>query len=158
MGLFDNKGKKVREALELGFKCHEKGNLYQAEKEYIKALHLDPKNGEAHLKYGDLLRMSERPQAAEKEYRIAIECQADFAEAHSELGEMLHRQGNFVDAEKEYRTAIDCKSHYVTARINLGTLLMDKGRFTEARDMYSEALQLTRDPQLRAFIEQKLLA
>ncbi len=158
MELFDKKRKKFNQALEIGFKYHEKGNFYKAEEEYIKALRLDPKHSEAHLKYGDLLRMTERPRAAEKEYRFAIDCQPNFAEAYCALGEILHHQGNIDEAEKAYRKAIEIKNHYVTPRINLGTLLMDRGRFTEARDMLSEALQHARDPQLRQLIEQKLMA
>lgn len=158
MGLLDSKPKKIRQALELGFKYHEKGNFYKAEEEYIKALRIDPKNGEAHLKYGDLLKMTERPRAAEKEYRLAIECEPSLAEAHSALGEILHHKGHVDEAELEYRKAIQIKSHYVTPRINLGTLLTDRGRFTEARDIYKEALTYAKDPQLRQLLEQKLMA
>jgi Tfp pilus assembly protein PilF len=156
LGFLTSKSKQIQEALENGFKYHERGDYYNAEKEYIKALKIDHKNSETHLKYGDLLRMTERPRAAEKEYRSAIEYQPNFAEAHSALAELLHRQGNIEEAEKEYRKAIDIKNHYVTPRINLGTLLMDQGRFTEARDMLNEALKVAKDPQLRAYIQQKL--
>ena len=158
MGLLTSKTKQIREALDKGFKYHERGDLFNAEKEYIKALKIDHKNSETHLKYGDLLRMTDRPRAAEKEYRLAIEYQPNFAEAHSALGEILHRQGKIQEAEKEYREAIKSKDHYVTPRINLSTLLMDQGRFTEAQDMLNEALKVTKDPQLKEYIQQQLQA
>jgi Tfp pilus assembly protein PilF len=156
LGFLTSKTKQVREALDRGFRYHERGDYFNAEKEYIKALKIDHKNSETHLKYGDLLRMTERPRAAEKEYRHAIEYQPNFAEAHSALAELLHRQGKIEEAEKEYRKAIENKNHYVTPRINLGTLLMDQGRFTEARDMLNEALKVAKDPQLIDYIQQKL--
>jgi len=156
LGFLTSKSKQIREALDKGFKLHERGDFYNAEKEYIKALKIDHKNSEAHLKYGDLLRMTERPRAAEKEYRHAIEHQPNFAEAHSALGEILHRQGKIAEAEQEYRKAIESKEHYVTPRINLSTLLMDQGRFTEARDMLNEALKVAKDPQLIQYIQQQL--
>jgi Tfp pilus assembly protein PilF len=156
LGLLTSKSKQIQEALDKGFTYHEQGDFFHAEKEYIKALKIDHKHSEAHLKYGDLLRMTERPRAAEKEYRYAIEYQPNLAEAHSALGELLHSQGKIDEAEMEYRKAIENKNHYVTPRINLGTLLMDQGRFTEARDILNEALQVAKDPQLRQYILQKL--
>ena len=98
------------------------------------------------------------PRVSDSYYRLAIEYQPNFAEAHSALGEILHRQGKIQEAEKEYREAIKSKDHYVTPRINLSTLLMDQGRFTEAQDMLNEALKVTKDPQLKEYIQQQLQA
>ncbi len=154
MGLFSKKkaGKLVEEGMEL----HRIGNLRGAEVKYVQSLSFDPNSIEAHLNYGDLLKVTQRPKAAEIEYRKAMIMDPERGEPHASLGSLHHSQGRHEEAEAEYNKAYDLQPGNINVQLNLAQLYMDTTRYTEMKKMYSYIFPKIKDPKLKAFIEDRM--
>jgi tetratricopeptide (TPR) repeat protein len=136
--------------------CQTQKDLKKAEELFVKAISIYDKSAEAHLLYGDLLKVLDRFKEAEKEYRRSIELAPRIAESHGALGELMHRMGNKADAEKEYKMSITLNPYYVNSYLNLATLYQDGAAFESMRKIYQQALPYVEDPAIRRQIEDKL--
>ena len=145
--------KKAKQLMDDGLAYQDKGNMFEAEKNYLAATKICPSFGEAHLRYGDLLGQTDRPNAAVTEYTLAFENQPEFAEAMTALGDLYSKNNEGERAIEAYTKAVNCKKMYIFAYINLGTHLMNNGQFGEAQDTFKKALEKTTDPDLRKQIE-----
>ncbi len=140
--------KKAKQLMNEGLMLQNAGNYFEAEKRYLAATKICPSFGEAHLRYGDLLAQTERPNAAVTEFNLAIENQPEFAEAMTALGDLYGKYNEKEKAIEAYKQAIDCKKLYIFAYINLGTHYMNNGQFGEAQNTFKQALDKTDDPEL----------
>ena len=129
----------------------DKSRLYkEAEKEYGKALDINPKSHSAHKRLTNLLVKSGRNEETEKEYRKAIEIKPDCAEAHINLGYLLvllgkmgkneDRKGRYDEAEREYRKALQINPDDEDALICFGILLEKLDRNKEAEICYKKVI------------------
>ncbi len=145
--------KKAKILMDDGLAYQDKGNMFEAEKCYLAATQICPSFGEAHLRYGDLLSQTERPNAAVKEFTLAFENQPEFAEAMTALGDLYSKYNEGEKAVEAYTKAVNCKKMYIFAYINLGTHYMNNGQFGESQDTFKKALEKTTDPELRKEIQ-----
>ncbi len=76
-------------------------NLPEAEKEYKKALELDPEYFEAHLEYGKSLELQGRMNAALAEFAEAAKLRPDSPEPHTSLAEIYAQIGEVGKANRE---------------------------------------------------------
>src|SRR5207244_4440938 len=95
--------------------------LQEAEREYHKAIELEPGYSTAHNELGGLLANSGRLAEAEAEFRKAI----DLANPSSEVGRLnlamlMTRAGRLTEAETEYRKVLDVNpAHPISAALTL---------------------------------------
>ncbi|MDY6864550.1 MAG: tetratricopeptide repeat protein, partial [Halobacteriota archaeon] len=78
------------------------GDFENAEKEYGKAIRIDPDYAAAHNNLGVLFKDLKRYEEAEKEYGKAIRIDPDYAAAHNNLGVLFKDLKRYEEAEKEY--------------------------------------------------------
>ncbi len=140
--------KKAKQLVSEGLDLQNEGDMFEAEKRYLAATKICPNFGEGHLRYGDLLAQTERPNGAVKEFNLAIDSQPDFAEAMTALGDLYAKYHEKEKAIAAYEKAINCKKLYIFAYINLGTHLMNNGQFGEAQDTFEKAIKKTDDPDI----------
>ena len=96
-----------------------------------KAVHLEPRDVEAHNNLGSTLHEMGRLDEALANYTQAIALKPDYAEAHSNLGNTLQELGRLDEALASYKQAIALKPDYAEAHSNLGKTLLKLGRHQE---------------------------
>lgn len=119
--------------------------LAEAEREYLKAIELDPEFVWVHLRLGSLLHQLKRYEEAEREYRKAIELGPGFAMPHYNLGILFRGLKRYDEAEREYRKAIELDPKDADPHNNLGDLFRDLKRYDDAERESRRAIEL--DPK-----------
>src|SRR5712691_11275175 len=72
-----------------------------AQREFKRALDLDPQNGETHLRYGFVLEVNGRFPEAEREIRTALSLHTTFATAETALMGLYFMMGDCARVEQE---------------------------------------------------------
>ena len=111
-----------------------------AEREYRRAIALDPNEPTAHLWYGLLLEQVGRFDEAIVERRRAVEL--DPLAANAGLASALRRAGRFDEARAAYHDVIDHHPGYWQAHDGFGRLLEDSGSIAEAIPEFERAAAL----------------
>jgi tetratricopeptide (TPR) repeat protein len=137
--------------VDLGVSLANEGVYEEAEKEFRRAIRIDPDMFIAHYNYGVILGRMNRLKEAENAYKKAIELAPKIGLAQNNLGIILTKSRKYEEAEETYRDAIKklpSTSPYLSiAHLNLGKLLCDLRRYDEAEIEYNEAKRL--DPNLK---------
>lgn len=111
------------------------------EREFLRALDLDPDSEEAHLQYAELLWGMGRLDESLRETgrALALDRAPIFLDAH---GFVLHMNGRLEEAEAmlEEGLAIDTAGHVHFLRTVLANLMLFDGRYREAIDRFSSYL------------------
>jgi Tfp pilus assembly protein PilF len=113
---------------------------------YLEALHLDPRNAEAHNNLGAVYRALNDPRSAEAAYRRALELDARYAQAWSNLGALLGAQGRVREAIDALQRAAQLDPGNAGAKINLAIQYRAAGLLTEAKRLLEEVLR--EDPSI----------
>src|SRR5690349_9220464 len=93
----------VSSALEAGIRCHDAGNLLEAERYYARVLKLDPRHAKATYLLGLLAQQVGKHELAVQILSSAIKLDARQPTFHCVLAESFRAQGNHRDAIASYR-------------------------------------------------------
>jgi tetratricopeptide (TPR) repeat protein len=104
---YTDKADAARVQLNLGTCLAKRGRLPEAEKEFRRAVELQPKLAEAHFSLGLSLVQQGKNQEAISSFRAAVDLKPDYAQAWGSLGLTLQREGEFADALKALRKSRD---------------------------------------------------
>lgn len=111
------------------------GNMPKAERFFIKAINLNPKNPEIRNNYGSFLCETNRPQAAVKQFLTAVADPLyktpEFA--YTNAGICLRKTNNDTQAEQYFRTALKKKSSFPSALLEMAKLYNDKKNYPRAQ-------------------------
>jgi tetratricopeptide (TPR) repeat protein/SAM-dependent methyltransferase len=129
----------------LGVTLQQMGHLYEAEKNYKKAVAIKSDVKEAHYNLGIVYQQLGQVTNAEKSYLNAIANDSDYAEAYSNLGNCLQELGKLEDAEKNYNKAIALNSNFADPHCNLGFTLHQLGRLDDAEESFKKAISIKPD-------------
>jgi tetratricopeptide (TPR) repeat protein len=145
--LYTDKAKAARVQVNLGACLARNGRLPEAEKEFRRAIELQPERADAHYGLGRVLGDQNKNQEAITEFRTATEIQPDYAEAYECLAMTLAGEAKrFVeDAVAAYRKASKLytnKADAARVQINLGTCLARNGQLPEAEKEFRRAIEL----------------
>lgn len=121
------------------------GDFENAEKEYKKALEVEPHSATTHYNLGVLFTELKRFEEAEMEYREVIRIDQDFSMAHNNLGSLLYNLKRYEEAEMALRQATRADPDYAFAHNSLGLLLVKLGQVEEAEKEYREAIRINPD-------------
>jgi Flp pilus assembly protein TadD len=111
----------------------------EAEAALREATSLDPKNAEAHVSLGNLMRTVDRLKDAEASYRAALSIDGDDSHAWYDLGLVLSETGRSQDAEEAFRKAVLHDPEDAEALRALAGQLETNGRNDEARRVREQA-------------------
>jgi len=115
------------------------GNNKKAERHFLKAANLSPKNPEIRNNYGSFLCDTGRPQAAVKQFTVAINDPLyrtpEFA--YTNAGICLRKTNNDAKAETYFRQALKKKSAFPSALLEMAKLYSDRGNFPRAQAFMS---------------------
>ncbi len=110
-----------------------------AEKEFERALELNPASLIAHIAYGHLLSSLGRHDEAVKEGQIAAQLDPLSAEAHTALGRFLYRARRYEEALPVFQRAVQLEPRSIGANTRLGSVYAALGRYNEALAVYEKA-------------------
>jgi tetratricopeptide (TPR) repeat protein len=100
---------------------------------------------EAHLEFGEALRLDGRLEEAAGSFRRAIELRRFQPMAHARLGGVLNRLGRFEEAIEACRNALALQPDFVAARVLLADAYKGAGRMKEASETWRAAIELDPD-------------
>jgi TonB family protein len=124
----------------------------EAEKEYRKALQVEPRNADCYGKIGYTFIQRSKWDKAAMELQKSLDIDPRNATRQSNLGWALQNMKKPEAAEQAYRQAIALAANQAVFHGNLGSFLFAQGRFAEAEKAFAEAVRL--DPQSAMYQEQ----
>ncbi|KAJ9590241.1 hypothetical protein L9F63_016628, partial [Diploptera punctata] len=123
--------------------------LGEAEKWYIRAERIAPRDASVFRHYGQFLLSQKRYREAIKKLEHAIGlCNLPEYEDVVSIATALRLDGDVSGAEKYYKIAISLKPQEPSSLANLGALYHLIGRLEEAESYYQEALKLLPDDEV----------
>ncbi len=113
-----------------------------AEKEFERALELNPNSPRAHVAYGEYLRAMNRWDEAVNEYQKAQEADPLSADAYLGLAETFVELRRYDPAIRYYQKAFELEPNHALAHFLLKSVYERKGMYKEALAEWQKALDL----------------
>jgi serine/threonine-protein kinase len=131
----------------LGYILHEfEWNQAEAEKEFKRAIELDPNYPSAHQWYGEYLSRMGRFAEAIAEQERALELDPLSLIINVTLGNAYRADGRYDDAIAQYNKALEIDPSFVKALGNLFNAYIDKGLYEEAFKTFARIRLLRGNP------------
>ena len=116
-----------------------------AEKEYRRAIELNPNYAIARHWYGEYLALMGRSTESIAEMRLAMELEPLSLSINKEMGTNLYFARQYDQAAEQLKKTVDLDSSFVPAHIYLGFVYREKKLYQEALAEFQKALSL--DPE-----------
>ncbi len=132
----------LKQHLAHAIRCHEAGNLTEAEGLYREILRQEPEHPDALYFLGVLAHQAGRPEAAlDLLARVGTHNKRN-AFYHMTLGNIYRSLGRLDEAARALREALRIKPDFAEAHSNLGIVLQLGAHLSEAYEAYQRALRL----------------
>jgi tetratricopeptide (TPR) repeat protein len=118
------------------------GAYEQAAADYLRAIELDPKNGDAYRRLGRTYEADNRLDEALIAYQKAAEVQPDYFKPYQELGAFYARRASYDDAIKAFERMVELEPDLSDAHFALASSYRDSGRFAEAEKELRTSIRL----------------
>ena len=135
----------VQQALDLGVRHHNAGDLAKAKNIYSQILQADPNQPIALQLLGVLAHQVGKNDFAIELISKAVTIKPDYDEGHFNLGIALKAAGRLEEAAASYRKALAIKPDNADAYYNLGNALEELKKFDDAATSYRMALAVRPD-------------
>ena len=113
-----------------------------AEREFKRAIELDPKNGGAYLFYALLLTGLGRFDESEANFRRVLELEPASQNVNRNYGNFLMVARRYDESEKQLRKAVELDPNFQVAYFALANTLQMRGRYAEAVEAYARAREI----------------
>jgi tetratricopeptide (TPR) repeat protein len=104
----------------------------EAEVELLRAIELEPANGEGYRKLGDVYSNTNRFDQALQAFRKAVELEPDYYKNQLSLGQFYLYQGGYKEAVEHLSEAVKLAPGLPDARFSLAEANTETGRFDKA--------------------------
>jgi tetratricopeptide (TPR) repeat protein len=131
----------------LGYVLDQVGRTDEAERQYQRALALNPGLAAAHTNLGAALAARGQFSDAVTHLAEAVRLEPGNAAARNNLGALFLQQRQVENAAREFRLALELNPGHADAHANLGSALAQQGAYDEALRQFDEALRI--DPRHR---------
>ena len=129
----------------LGYVLEQLGRPAEAERQYERALELNPGLAAAHTNLGTALARQGRFAEAVAHLAEAVRLEPGSAAAYNNLGGVFLQQRQVEAASRHFRSALELNPEYADAHANLGAALAQQGFADEAIGHFDQALRI--DPR-----------
>ena len=116
-----------------------------AEREYRRAVEINPSHSDGHMMYGLFLGVMGRFEEAHAEMRRALELDPLSLPKMMGVGELFYQQREYERAAEQYRRVLDMDPNFGIAHWALGNVYVQKGMYEEAVAEYKTAIPLAGD-------------
>jgi len=123
-----------------------------AEKEFKRAIELDPDSAATHKRYGWALGLSGRFDEGISEIKRALEVEPKSAELRAALGIILHLARRYDEAIAQADTALDSQPEFFPARVVLAMPHIQQMRLAEAIKHLEKAVQIENVPWVLGYL------
>lgn len=113
-----------------------------AEREFKRALELDPKNAVAYLSYALLLTGLGRFEEAEANYRRALELEPASQNINRNYGNFLMIVRRYYESEKQLKKTVELDPNFQIGYFSLANTLQLQGRYAESVEAYARAREI----------------
>lgn len=113
-----------------------------AEREFKRAVELDPKNAVAYLSYALLLTGLGRFDEAEANFRRALELEPASQNVNRTYGNFLMIVRRYDESEKQLRKTIELDPNFQVSYFSLANTLQMQGRHAESVEAYARAREI----------------
>ena len=132
----------IQSVLDAGVRCHDAGNLQQAEQLYRQVLAADPQHAKATYLLGLMALQVGKYELAVRILSTAIRLDGAQPTFHCKLGDAYRGLARLPEAEASYRQSLRMNGNNPEAHNNLGTVLQAQGNLPAALECYRRAIQL----------------
>jgi tetratricopeptide (TPR) repeat protein len=129
----------------LGYVLEQLGRPAEAERQYERALQLNPGLAGAHTNLGTALARQGNFAEAVAHLAEAVRLEPGSAAAYNNLGGVFLQQRQLDVASRHFRSALELNPEHADAHANLGAALAQQGLIDEAIRHFDEALRI--DPR-----------
>ena len=122
------------------------GFYEQAEAEYQRAIELDPSNGDAYRRLGQVYERNNRLDDALAVYKKAAELDSNYFKVYQDLGAYYSARGDDREAARQLEKCVQLAPDEPDPHRALGIFYKNLGRYTEAEHESRIAVGLTETP------------
>jgi serine/threonine protein kinase len=109
------------------------GGFYEkAEKEYLRAIELNPGDADAHRRLGQVYERNDKLDEARAEFLRAVEVEPQYFTACQDLGEFYRNRGDLRGAALQFERCVPLAPGEPDAHRVLGIVYKDLGRYSDA--------------------------
>jgi len=117
-------------------------NWAESEREFRRAIALNPNDADAHHHYSHLLVALGRVDEAREQARIMLTLDPLSAASHNHLGWLAYECGDFDQAVAECNKAVELDPTYASAYMQIADVALATRRWTAVRDAFERASRL----------------
>ncbi|MDQ3375188.1 MAG: tetratricopeptide repeat protein, partial [Acidobacteriota bacterium] len=125
-----------------------------AEREFKRAIELNPNYATAHQFYGELLMYLDRREEAETEFRRALELDPLSLIINRQYGESLLYARKYEASIAQFKKTLDLDSNFAAAHVSLSLAYQLTGKSPEAIEEYAKFQELIGEKKNAALIRQ----
>ncbi len=125
-----------------------------AEREFKRAIELNPNYATAHQFYGELLMYLDRREDADAEFRRALELDPLSLIINRQYGESLLYARKYEASIVQFKKTLDLDSNFAAARVSLSLAYQLTGKYPETIEEYAKFQELIGEKQNAALIRQ----
>jgi tetratricopeptide (TPR) repeat protein len=119
----------------------------QATAEYLRAIELEPSNGDAYRRLGEAYRKNNQPGEALASFRKAIEVDPQQYRNFQNLGSFYYQRANYEEAVKYFRSAVALAPNEPSVHFSIGAAELDLGHLEAAENELRTSIRLREDPR-----------
>ncbi len=122
------------------------GHYEQAEAEYLRAIDLEPANGDAYRRLGQVYDNSGRLDEALAAFQKAVEREPGYFKTYQDLGSYYSRRGDSREAARQFEKCVQLAPDEPDAHYVLGTVYLDLGKYLDGERELRVAVALGETP------------
>jgi tetratricopeptide (TPR) repeat protein len=124
----------------------EAGRYEQATAEYLRAIELDPNDGDAYRHLGQVYQRSDQLDDALAAFHKAIEVDPQQYRNHRELGLFYYKGAGYEEAAKYFRKAVELAPDEPLIHYSLAAVYIPLGQFASAEKEFRVSIRLRETP------------
>src|SRR5262249_23021375 len=128
-----------------------------AASDYLRAIELEPRYGDAWRQLGKVYENSNQPARALDAYQKAIEVEPNYWRNYQDLGTFYHHLEEYEQAIQQYKKLIQVAPDLAGSHYALAAPYLNLGRYSDAENELNAALRLQELPNAREGLGLSLL-
>ena len=125
-----------------------------AEREFQRAIELNPNYATAHQWFGEMLGYAGRPEESFAEFRRALEIDPLSLPINWNYGRSLYYSRRFEESVKQLKKAVELDTGFASAHRSLSHVYQSQGNYAESVEEVARYLELIGDPAAAASVRE----